>query len=187
MLGIYYGNVWDSKSQPFMSTALRSADGGRYPIAKVFVGGVLSKAALAEVGLPKLSGTFAYSLLMANAAVSPYFHFKQTFMPVLTVRVDWRVGHALFPVLGRRCCPGLQASSRGTIQRSTSRICEQALQGVTLVVVCYHTCRQLRARSDCCAERGYHVVCLGIRGRTSLGLLHCSVGKSLSFVLYRWQ
>lgn len=101
MLGIYYGNVWDSKSQPFMSTALRSADGGRYPIAKVFVGGVLSKAALAEVGLPKLSGTFAYSLLMANAAVSPYFHFKQTFMPVLTVRVDWRVGHALFPVLGR--------------------------------------------------------------------------------------
>lgn len=69
MLGIYYGNVWDSKSQPFMSTALRSADGGRYPIAKVFVGGVLSKTALAEVGLPKLSGTFAYSLLMANAAI----------------------------------------------------------------------------------------------------------------------
>lgn len=86
MLGIYYGNVWDSKSQPFMSTALRSADGGRYPIAKVFVGGVLSKTALAEVGLPKLSGTFAYSLLMANAAVSPYFRFKQTFMPVLTDR-----------------------------------------------------------------------------------------------------
>lgn len=51
------------------------------------------------------------------------------------------------------------------------------------MVVCYHTCRQLRARSDCCAERGYHVVCLGIRGRTSLGLLHCSIGKSLSLSL----
>lgn len=50
------------------------------------------------------------------------------------------------------------------------------------MVVCYHTGRQLRARSDCCAERGYHVVCLGIRGRTSLGLLHCSVGKSLSLL-----
>lgn len=76
MLGIWYGNVWQAKSQPFMSSSLRTADGGKYPTAKVFVGGVLSTTALAEYGLPKLSSTFAYSLLMANAAVS--IHAAQT-------------------------------------------------------------------------------------------------------------
>ncbi|KAB5559610.1 OPT oligopeptide transporter [Coniochaeta sp. 2T2.1] len=69
MLGIYYNNVWDAKSQPFMSTRLRSQSGGTYPSAKVFVGGVLDKAALEEHGLPRLTGTFAYSMLMANAAI----------------------------------------------------------------------------------------------------------------------
>lgn len=53
-----------------MSTKLRSADGSAYPTAKLFAGGVLSHAALAQYGLPKLTGSFAYSLLMANAAVS---------------------------------------------------------------------------------------------------------------------
>jgi len=70
MLAIYYSDVWNAKSFPFMSTKLRSADGGSYPSAKLFVGGVLSQTALAEYGLPRLTGTFAYSLLMANAAVS---------------------------------------------------------------------------------------------------------------------
>lgn len=71
MLGIYYNNVWDAKSQPFMSTRLRSEDGGTYPSAKVFVKGVLDSDALAKYGLPRLSGTFAYALLMANTAVCP--------------------------------------------------------------------------------------------------------------------
>lgn len=70
MLAIYYSDTWNAKSFPFMSTKLRSADGGSYPSAKLFVGGVLSQTALAEYGLPRLTGTFAYSLLMANAAVS---------------------------------------------------------------------------------------------------------------------
>lgn len=70
MLGIYYNNVWGSKLQPFMSTRLRSADGSSYPIAKVFTGGVLNEDALARYGIPSLSGSFAYAMLMANAAVS---------------------------------------------------------------------------------------------------------------------
>lgn len=69
MIGIYYSNTWNAKSQPFMSTALRTAEGGRYPTAKVFIDGVLDKEALATYGLPKLTGTFAYSLFMANAAI----------------------------------------------------------------------------------------------------------------------
>lgn len=71
MLVVYYGNAWGAKSLPFMSTRLLSEDGSRYPIAKVFVGGVLDEAAFAEYGVPVLSGTFAYAMFMANAAVSP--------------------------------------------------------------------------------------------------------------------
>ncbi|THW03113.1 peptide transporter, partial [Aureobasidium pullulans] len=46
MLIIYYTDTWESKSQPFMSTQLRSQDGKKYPISKVFVGGVLDEEAL---------------------------------------------------------------------------------------------------------------------------------------------
>lgn len=70
MLGIYYTNAWDAQSQPFMSTKLRTESGGSYPIAKVFPGGVLSQDALAKYGIPRLTGSFAYAMLMANAAVS---------------------------------------------------------------------------------------------------------------------
>ncbi|KAI8258392.1 Oligopeptide transporter 8 [Colletotrichum sp. SAR 10_98] len=69
MLGIYYSNAWDAKSQPFMSTRLRSEDGSTYPIAKVFTGGVLNKEALATYGIPMLTGSFAYAMFMANAAI----------------------------------------------------------------------------------------------------------------------
>ena len=70
MLGIYYSNAWGSKSLPFMSTRLLQADGSKYPISDVFSGGVLNTTALESTGLPQLSGTFAYSMFMANAAVS---------------------------------------------------------------------------------------------------------------------
>jgi hypothetical protein len=71
MLGIYYTDTWGAKSQPFMSTQLRSQSGKRYPISKVFVGGVLDEEALQKNGIPRLTGSFAYGLFMANAAVSP--------------------------------------------------------------------------------------------------------------------
>ncbi|KAE8445208.1 hypothetical protein EG329_013580 [Mollisiaceae sp. DMI_Dod_QoI] len=69
MLGIYYSNGWDAKSFPFMSTRLLSEDGSKYPIGKVFAGGVLDKDALAQYGIPRLSGSFAYAMFMANAAI----------------------------------------------------------------------------------------------------------------------
>jgi hypothetical protein len=70
MLGIYYTNGWEAKSQPFMSTRLRSEDGSAYPIEEVFTGGVLDQDSLAKYGVPRLSGSFAYAMFMANAAVS---------------------------------------------------------------------------------------------------------------------
>ncbi|KAJ5570226.1 OPT oligopeptide transporter [Penicillium hispanicum] len=69
MLGIYYGNGWDSKSLPFMSTDLLMANGTSYPITEVFTGGVLNKSALEKYGVPKLTGSFAFSMFMANAAI----------------------------------------------------------------------------------------------------------------------
>ncbi|KAF7914799.1 hypothetical protein BELL_0070g00310 [Botrytis elliptica] len=69
MLGIYYTNAWDSKSQPFMSTQLRSENGSRYPTGQVFTNGVLNDTALEEFGNPSLTGSFAYAMFMANAAI----------------------------------------------------------------------------------------------------------------------
>ncbi|KAH8646190.1 OPT oligopeptide transporter [Xylariales sp. PMI_506] len=69
MLGIYYTNGWNALSQPFMSTKLRSADGSSYPTADVFTGGVLNQTALEEYGVPALSGSFAYAMFIANAAI----------------------------------------------------------------------------------------------------------------------
>ncbi|KAK2029753.1 OPT oligopeptide transporter [Colletotrichum zoysiae] len=69
MIGIYYTNAWDAKSQPFMSTRLRSEDGSTYPITKVFTGGILNRDALAQYGIPRLAGSFAYAMFMANAAI----------------------------------------------------------------------------------------------------------------------
>jgi hypothetical protein len=70
MIGIYYSNAWDALSQPFMSTRLRAEDGSAYPVGDVFTGGVLNQTAFEEVGAPRLTGTFAYAMFMANAAVS---------------------------------------------------------------------------------------------------------------------
>lgn len=74
MIIIWYANIWDAKSLPFMSTTLRSADGSSYPISKVFKNGILDKAVLAEQGLPMLAGSFAYAVFMANAAVCASVH-----------------------------------------------------------------------------------------------------------------
>lgn len=78
MIGIYYGNGWDSRSLPFMSTELLMHNGSSYPAESLFPNGVLDEAALAHHGVPKLTGSFAYGLFMANAAVGftfpSYYH-----------------------------------------------------------------------------------------------------------------
>ncbi|KAK7946156.1 uncharacterized protein PG986_010477 [Apiospora aurea] len=69
MSAIYWGDAWGSQSLPFMSTLLRSADGSKYPITKVFVNGVLDESMLEKYGVPRLAGTMAYGLFIANAAI----------------------------------------------------------------------------------------------------------------------
>lgn len=100
MLGIYYNNVWGAKSLPFMSTSLRSDDGSSYPVSEVFTGGVLNQTALEEYGLPKLTGTFAYSMLMANAAVSRPFSLFYSRSQANDAGLDRRVDRSLLYLLG---------------------------------------------------------------------------------------
>uniref|UniRef100_A0A093UYW4 Oligopeptide transporter 2 n=2 Tax=Talaromyces marneffei PM1 TaxID=1077442 RepID=A0A093UYW4_TALMA len=56
-------------SLPFMSSRLLTASGKTYPVSKVFNHGVLDQDALATHGIPRLTGTFAYGMFMANAAI----------------------------------------------------------------------------------------------------------------------
>jgi OPT family oligopeptide transporter len=69
MLAIYYGNAWGSKSLPFMSSRLLTTNGTSYPVSKVFNQGVLDEDALVTYGIPRLTGSFAYGMFMANAAI----------------------------------------------------------------------------------------------------------------------
>lgn len=107
MLGIYYTNAWDAKSQPFMSTRLRTASGKSYPTAQVFVGGVLDKTALAKYGIPRLTGSFAYAMFMANAAVSSFTYKLFVVLKQLKRHIDWCLGRPLCPLLGGRFRQGV--------------------------------------------------------------------------------
>lgn len=78
MIAIYYGNAWGSKSLPFMSSRLLLANGTAYPVSEVFEQGVLNEDALATYGVPRLTGTFAYGMFMANAAVCLPFAARWT-------------------------------------------------------------------------------------------------------------
>ncbi|KAJ5504754.1 Oligopeptide transporter OPT superfamily [Penicillium fimorum] len=69
MIGVYYGNAWNSRSLPFMSTRMLMSNGTTYPLNEVFPNGVLNEAALVEHGLPKITGTFALAMFLANAAI----------------------------------------------------------------------------------------------------------------------
>jgi len=69
MIAVYYGNAWGSRSLPFMASKLLTANGTSYPVSTVFEHGVLNHTALETYGIPRLSGTFAYGMFMANAAV----------------------------------------------------------------------------------------------------------------------
>ena len=62
-----------------MASNLRTADGGRYNASTVFVHGILDRTALETVGLPRLTGSYAWSLTVGNAAVSGMLllHFDQ--------------------------------------------------------------------------------------------------------------
>jgi hypothetical protein len=66
----YYGNFWSAQDFPFLSTRLYSTNGTEYDSTAVFVDGILNTTALAEVGLPNTTATYAWASLAGNLAVS---------------------------------------------------------------------------------------------------------------------
>ncbi|ODN75285.1 hypothetical protein L202_06468 [Cryptococcus amylolentus CBS 6039] len=68
-LAVYYGNAWSAKSLPFLSTTLHTASGDTYPTAKVFVNGILDESALERYGLPKLSGTYVWAMVVNSLSI----------------------------------------------------------------------------------------------------------------------
>ncbi|KAF4767263.1 hypothetical protein HAV15_009407 [Penicillium sp. str.  len=69
MIGIYFGNGWGSRSLPFMATNLLMANGTEYPVRETFLGGLLDESVIEKHGLPQLTGSFAFGLFTANAAI----------------------------------------------------------------------------------------------------------------------
>ncbi|KZT18640.1 oligopeptide transporter [Neolentinus lepideus HHB14362 ss-1] len=67
---IYYSNAWSSLSYPILSTSLFAANGSVWHQSAVFgTTFQLNKTALAEVGLPALTGSNAWANLSANLAI----------------------------------------------------------------------------------------------------------------------
>lgn len=54
-----------------MASNLRTESGARYVGNKVFINGILDRQALETYGLPRLTGSYAWSLTVGNAAVCP--------------------------------------------------------------------------------------------------------------------
>lgn len=162
MIAIYYSNAWGSKALPFMSTSLRMADGSKYPTAKVFVNGVLDKAALAEYGLPRLTGTFAYSLLMANAAIGALVLHCFLFWG----GDIWRAykGARKGSYSDKHHCKCFRCQmSQACLTNVANSLHGRELQGSALVLVCRSPGSQLRPRPGSRPQRRRHPAGLGLR------------------------
>ncbi|KAG5634544.1 hypothetical protein DXG03_004176, partial [Asterophora parasitica] len=70
VMAIYYSNTWNSLAFPMLSTSIFSANGSVYHQSAVFgTTFQLNQTALAEVGLPALTGSHAWGNLTANLAI----------------------------------------------------------------------------------------------------------------------
>ncbi|WWC89674.1 uncharacterized protein L201_004599 [Kwoniella dendrophila CBS 6074] len=68
-LAVYYGDAWGGRNLPFLSTSLRTSEGGKYVSTKVFVNGILDEQKLAEYGLPKVTSTYVWAMIAGNMAI----------------------------------------------------------------------------------------------------------------------
>ncbi|PWN54029.1 OPT superfamily oligopeptide transporter [Violaceomyces palustris] len=71
--GVYYNNVWNAKSFPFLSTSLFRENGTRYSQNSVFINGILDQDAIERQGSPHLAATYAWSLVRSNLSIGALF------------------------------------------------------------------------------------------------------------------
>ncbi|KAL4916766.1 OPT oligopeptide transporter protein-domain-containing protein [Aspergillus aurantiobrunneus] len=70
MAGLYYGNAWDAKTFPFMSTSLFLRNGETFsPGSVTNAQGTIDYAKLEQVGLPNLTSSTVWGYLTQNLAI----------------------------------------------------------------------------------------------------------------------
>lgn len=70
MAGLYYGNAWNAKNFPFMSSSLFTADGERYPQTELLNEfDEIDPAKLEQYGRPHLTATTVWGYTCTNVAI----------------------------------------------------------------------------------------------------------------------
>lgn len=70
MLGLFYNNVWNAKTFPFMSTSLFQSNGTQFSTASIINReGTINFGKLSTTGLPSLTSSTAWGYLTANLAI----------------------------------------------------------------------------------------------------------------------
>ncbi|PIG86197.1 OPT peptide transporter Mtd1 [Aspergillus arachidicola] len=70
ILGLYYGNAWDAKTFPFMSTSLFQSNGTQFSTSAVINSqGTIDFTKLKETGLPSLTSATVWGYLTQNLAI----------------------------------------------------------------------------------------------------------------------
>ncbi|KIY66395.1 OPT superfamily oligopeptide transporter [Cylindrobasidium torrendii FP15055 ss-10] len=97
MSAIYYGNVWNAKTFPFMSQALFNATGGEYNQTAVLTNNKFDPVKYQDVGPAYFSGTNVLSLLTQNLAmgatsVHVFLFYWDDIKPFLMIFNPWNKG-----------------------------------------------------------------------------------------------
>lgn len=70
MIGLYYGNAWNARNFPFMSSSLFQSNGSVYTTTSIINDkGTIDYTKLDDVGLPSLTATTAWGFLTQNLAI----------------------------------------------------------------------------------------------------------------------
>lgn len=85
-----------------MASNLRTADGGRYNASTVFINGILDRDALERVGLPRLTGSYAWSLTVGNAAVGHLLSASSS-CGISLIQIDRGAVRSCDPLLAQGC------------------------------------------------------------------------------------
>ena len=70
LLGLYYGNAWNAKNFPFMSTSLFTTAGKKFSTTSILNSeGTIDQEKLDKVGVPALSSSTAWGYFTSNLAI----------------------------------------------------------------------------------------------------------------------
>jgi hypothetical protein len=157
-----------------MASNLRTADGGRYNASTVFINGILDRTALERVGLPRLTGSYAWSLTVGNAAVSSTY-----FCSIIAYPLDRSAHCTCHSLLAKRRLGIYQSFQDGRLRGPTSRRHAGQIQGSPHLVVLHHP--------DCRLRIWYHRYHNPEHHYASLVIHHRSVDWCFRCAFCKWR